>query len=315
MPNQKKIHIYGPVPSRRLGFSLGVDILPFKTCSMNCIYCQLGAGSKTTVRRKEYIPADDVLDQIKNALARGPKIEAITFSGSGEPTLHSGIGKIIRQIKKMTKIPIVVLTNSSGLTGKKGREDLLGADIVVPSLDAVTPEVFSRINRPHPRLTVEKIVDGLIKFRQEFAGQLWLEVMLVKGVNDGLGHLKKLKETIGRIKPDRVQLNTVVRPPAERYARPLGHRELEKIKTFLGRDIEIIADFKPKEKRASPENIRSAILATVRRRPVTARDISLSLGKPLEEVSKHLSRLLKEKKVKAAIHKGSTYFKPAPSSA
>ena len=143
-------YIYGPVPSRRLGFSLGVDILPFKTCSMDCVYCQLGSGAKTTVRRREYVPAAAVLAQIKAALSGGRRIDAVTFSGSGEPGLNSGIGRIIRGIKRMTEVPVVVLSNSSCLASRHGRREFLAADIVVPSLDAVTGRIFKRINRPHP---------------------------------------------------------------------------------------------------------------------------------------------------------------------
>ena len=226
--------IYGPVPSRRLGYSLGVDILPFKTCSMDCIYCQLGSGAKTTVQRKEYVPARSALAQIETALAGSRRIDAVTFSGSGEPGLNSGIGRIIRGIKKTTAVPVVVLTNSSCLVGRQGRREFLAADIVVPSLDAVTSGIFQKINRPHPSLKVEKIIGGLVRFRREFKGRIWLEIMLVKGVNDGPAHLKKLKAAVARIRPDKVQLNTVVRPPAERSARPLNRAELERIRAFFG---------------------------------------------------------------------------------
>jgi len=276
---------------------------------MNCVYCQLGASLKTTVRRKEFVPAAEVLAQVKTALRSGQRIEAITFSGSGEPGLHSGIGKIIHGLKKMTNIPVVVLTNSSSLVSKKGRQELAEADIVVPSLDAATPRIFKKINRPHPALTVGRIIDGLVKFRREYRGQLWLEVMLVRGTNDGLTHLRKLKEAVSRIRPDKIQLNTVVRPPAERSARPLSRRELEGIAAFFGRDAEIIADFTSRKPTPVSVDIREAILATVGRRPVTARDIALSLGKPLGMIRKHLSLLRREGKVKPVVHEKSKYYK------
>lgn len=306
----KESRIYGPVPSRRLGFSLGVDLLPYKTCSMNCIYCQLGASAGKRVRRKELVPGRDVLAQIRRALAGGQKIDCLTFSGSGEPTLHSGLGRIIAGVKKMTKIPVVVLTNSSLLSSPEVRRDLLAADIVVPSLDAVTPSVFARVNRPHRSLIPRKIIEGLVRFRKEYKGQIWLEVMLVKGVNDRPPHLKKLKEAIGLIGPDRVQLNTVVRPPAEKYARALSIRELEKIKSFLGPNAEIIADFKKRDQAPSGGDIGEAILAAVGRRPMTAQDISQSLGKPLEEICAHLVRLVQQRRLKGLSHKGLEYYEP-----
>jgi wyosine [tRNA(Phe)-imidazoG37] synthetase (radical SAM superfamily) len=305
-----KSYIYGPVPSRRLGFSLGVDILPFKTCSMDCIYCQLGSGAKTTLRRKEYVPAAAVLAQIRAALAGGRRIDAVTFSGSGEPGLNSGIGKIVRGLKKTTDIPVVVLTNSSCLVSQKGRQEFLAADIVVPSLDAATPRVFQKINRPHADLDIEKIVDGLVRFRREFKGRIWLEIMLVKGINDGPAHLKKLKEAVARIRPDKVQLNTVVRPPAERSARPLASAALERIRAFFGPKAEIIADFKTGDQTAAVGDIGEAIVATVRRRPVTARDLSLSLGRPILEIRKCADALVEQGRLKRTLHKKAEYYEP-----
>jgi wyosine [tRNA(Phe)-imidazoG37] synthetase (radical SAM superfamily) len=277
---------------------------------MDCIYCQLGASAKKRVGRKELVPVREVLAQIKWALTGGQKIDCLTFSGSGEPTLHSGLGRIIAGIKRITAIPVVVLTNSSLLSNPKVRRDLRAADIVVPSLDAVTPSVLAKVNRPHPSLNLAKIIDGLVRFRKEYKGQIWLEVMLVEGVNDGLPHLKKLKEAIALIKPDKVQLNTVVRPPAEKFARALSLEELENIKSFLGSTAEIIADFGKRDQIASARDTGEAILSTVKRRPMTAQDISLSLGKPLEEVCAHIVRLVQQSRLKKKIHQGSAYYEP-----
>jgi wyosine [tRNA(Phe)-imidazoG37] synthetase (radical SAM superfamily) len=296
------------VPSRRLGYSLGVDILPFKTCSMDCVYCQLGASAKTTIRRREYIPAAAVLEQVKTALAAGRRIDAVTFSGSGEPGLNSGIGKIIRGIKRTTDIPVVVLTNSSCLTGRQGRREFLEADIVVPSLDAAAERIFKKINRPHPSLTSAKIIDGLIRFRREFKGKIWLEIMLVKGINDGPAHLKKLKEAAARIQPDKIQLNTVVRPPAEKSARPLSRAELERARAYFGPDAEIIAAFGAGDQEARTGGIEDAILAVVRRRPVTARDLSLSLGRPVEEIRRTAAGLIDQGRLKRVRHKNAGYY-------
>ncbi|MBM3312523.1 MAG: radical SAM protein, partial [Candidatus Aminicenantes bacterium] len=226
-------HTYGPVPSRRLGYSLGVDLLPFKTCSMDCVYCQLGPSPRTTMRRREFAPVEAVLADIRAALRRDPQIEAVTFSGSGEPTLHAGLGTIIAAVKKATDVPVVVLTNGSTLSRPSVRKALAPADIVVPSLDAATERVFKKINRPHRSLTAAKTIDGLAAFRKSYRGQIWLEILFVKGVNDGPAHLRALRKAIARIRPDRVQLNTVYRPPAVRSARPLSEAELERMKPFL----------------------------------------------------------------------------------
>jgi len=305
---EKPTYIYGPVPSRRLGFSLGVDILPFKTCSMDCVYCQLGSVAKTTVRRREYVSAAAVLAQVRAALASGRRIDAVTFSGSGEPGLNSGIGRIIRGIKKAAAVPVVVLTNSSCLVSRQARREFLAADIVVPSLDAATPRIFKRVNRPHAGLAVDKIIDGLIRFRREFKGRIWLEIMLVKGVNDGPGHLEKLKEAADRIRPDKIQLNTVVRPPAEKAAKPLTRAELEKAKKVFGERAEIIAEFGSGDQAAQAGDIRDAILATAGRRPVTARDLSLSLGRPVEELRRAADGLVEAGRLKRVRHKGSDYY-------
>lgn len=303
-------HLYGPVPSRRLGFSLGVDIIPFKTCSFNCIYCQLGPTRHKTIRRKKYFSSSQILSQIKRKLSSGQRIDHITFSGSGEPTQNIAIGYLIREIKKMTSIPVAVLTNASLLSRKSVREALSEADIVLPSLDGATEEILAKINRPHPSLRAEKIIDGLRTFRQEFKGRIWLEVMLVKGLNDSPSHLKKLKEAINEIMPDRVQLNTVVRPPAEKSARPLSLKELERIKRIFGRSCEIIAEFEREPQKVSAENLKISILSMMRRRPVTFADISASLGKNRKEIQKSLKLLVEEGKINLVSHKRKKYYEP-----
>jgi wyosine [tRNA(Phe)-imidazoG37] synthetase (radical SAM superfamily) len=303
------VHVYGPVPSRRLGFSLGVDIIPFKTCSFNCVYCQLGRTPRKSIRRKKYFSLPEILSQIRRKISSRQRIDYITFSGSGEPTLNTALGKLIREIKKMTSIPVAVLTNSSLLTQKSVRRALMAADVVAPSLDAASAEILARVNRPHPSLKINKIIEGLVKFRREFKGSIWLEVMLLKGVNDSPSHIKKLKEAAARIKPDKVQLNTVVRPPAEKFARALGFKELEKIKKFLGKNSEIIAEFEKKPQKPSSENLDKVILSLVQRRPVTLQDISTSLGKNEKVIREHLHSLLERDRIKPIVHKGLTYYK------
>ncbi|MEE8603760.1 MAG: radical SAM protein [Candidatus Aminicenantaceae bacterium] len=302
------MHIYGPVPSRRLGYSLGVDILPFKTCSLDCIYCQLGTTERKMVQRKKYFDVDMILGQIKNLIASGQRIDYITFSGSGEPTLNVFIGILIREIKKTTQIPVAVLTNSTLLSQKSVRNALSDADLVVPSLDAATQEIFDRMNRPHSSLKIRQVIEGLKIFRQEFSGKIWLEILLVKGVNDSPAHIKKLKKAISKINPDKIQLNTVVRPPAEKAALPLSPQELEKIREFFGKKAEVVAEFNKIQHGPISHDIKDAILAIVARRPVTLADMSTSLGKHKNELIKYCDILLKEGKIKLIIHEGKKFY-------
>ena len=304
-------HIYGPVPSRRLGFSLGVDILPYKTCSFDCVYCQLGRTGRKSGRRRRFFPSREILLQIKEAIANNPRIDHITFSGSGEPTLNIEIGNLIRKIKKMTDIPVVVLTNSSLLSRKSVRRALMAADIVVPSLDAAMAASFRRVNRPLPSVRVEDIVRALALFRREFKGRIWLEVMLVKGINDSASDIKALKNAVAQIRPDKVQLNTVVRPPAEKWAQPLSQRALNKIRKDLGGRAEVVVDFRRRPGSPAVPDIRRAILAMAERRPVTLEDITSSLGRKEKEVRPHLETLLRWQRISRQKHEGAVYYATA----
>jgi wyosine [tRNA(Phe)-imidazoG37] synthetase (radical SAM superfamily) len=305
-------HVYGPVASRRLGFSLGVDIIPFKTCTLDCLYCQLGSTGKTAVRRGRWFPPEEILAQVREALASGQRIDAVTFSGSGEPTLCRDLGRLIRAIKNMTEVPVVVLTNGTLLTRKDVRRDLLAADVVVPSLDAVPAAVFRRVNRPHASLDNRRIIDGLARFREEFKGEIRLEIMLVKGVNDSPADIRAIEAAVRRIRPDRIELNTVVRPPAERRAAPLGPAALERIRRRLGPRAEIVASFAKRKQSPARDALEKAVLATVGRRPQTAADIAAALGRHHDEVLKALMALLERSRVTKRVHGGRTYYAGGP---
>lgn len=304
------LHLYGPVPSRRLGFSLGIDIIPFKTCTLDCVYCQLGRTVFKTLRRKKYFSPDEILEDIRERIASGSQIDCITFSGSGEPTLNTALGRLIRGVKKMTSVPVAVLTNATLFSQKSVRNDLMEADLVVPSLDAADQEVFEKINRPCSPLKVEDVIGGLQAFRREFKGQIWLEIMLVKGVNDSPAHLRRLKEAVARIHPDRVQLNTVARPPAEKRAMPLSREKLEKIQEFFGEKCEIIADFGRGTQKRRPGKLDEAILSMVKRRPLTLDDLSAALGRHPNEIVKSLERMVRKGRIRTVTHKGRRYFEP-----
>ena len=237
-------YIYGPVKSRRLGPSLGITLTPYKICSFNCVYCQLGRTPAPTRERKEYVKIEDVLEELRLWLVNNPasskELCYITISGSGEPTLNLKIGELIRRIKQITPVPVAVITNSSLMDDLSVRQALLEASLIVPSLDAATQEVFEKIDRPHPQIKLENIIEGLVNLRKEFRGKIWLEVMLASGINDDLRQIKKLKEIIERINPDKIQLNSPVRTTAEPNVLPVNKGKLEKIKEILGDKCEII---------------------------------------------------------------------------
>ncbi len=304
------VHIYGPVPSRRLGYSLGIDILPFKTCTLDCIYCQLGSTRRTTIRTGRYFDEDRIFSQIQAALSALHKIDYITFSGSGEPTLNTALGSLIRRIKSVTDIPVAVLTNGTLLTRKEVRKALIAADLVVPSLDAATQEVFEKINRPHPSLRVDDIIESLQRFRRDFSGRIWIEVMLVAGINDSPEHIRRLKAVIASLNPEKVQLNTVVRPPAEDLALPLDRRSLERIRRVMGDKAEIIADFPHLPQPSAHRQVQEAILALVRRRPATIDDLIHGLGQHRDQVVKAAEELVRRGKLRVRDHDRHKYYEP-----
>lgn len=305
-------HLFGPVPSRRLGLSLGVDIIPPKTCTLNCIYCELGQSAKPTLNRAAYVPSRVILGEIKRLLAGGQPIDYITFSGCGEPTLNSQLGKMITEVKKITGIPVAVITNGTLLWRPDVRRRLAQADVVLPSLDSALLKSFRLVNRPHPGLKLGQMIEGLKKFRKEYRGQIWLEVMLVRGVNDRPADLKALKKVIAEIKPDRIQLNTVVRPPAESRAKPLAEKDLTRIRRQFGPNCEVIASFKSPKAEFQDSRLtdkdRPRIYQLVKRRPVTEKEIIQVLSLPAEEVAVCLAELLKTKKIKSRKHQSKVFY-------
>ncbi len=309
--------VFGPVPSRRLGFSLGVDLVPFKTCSLDCVYCQLGSAGKPVIRRGEYVPVGEVLEELEAKLKAGGRIDWITLSGSGEPTLHSGIGRLIPRIKEITRIPVAVLTNGT-LLGLPGvREELAAADLVVPSLDAGTEEVFARINRPHRALSLEGLTSGIAALASGFPGRVWLEVMLLSGLNDSEAELEAIAGRIRRIRPDRVQLNTAVRPPAESGVTALSPGELERARHFLESRIdrvpvEIVAGFSGKRERANDRDLPGEIAGYLERRPATAADLSAVFGLDRREALRHLDQLKETGTIRETLSGGEKFFTAAP---
>jgi wyosine [tRNA(Phe)-imidazoG37] synthetase (radical SAM superfamily) len=302
-------YLYGPVPSRRLGRSLGIDLVPHKICTYDCIYCQIGKTTDKTLVRKEYVPVKEILEEVKSFLKEGTSsIDHFSLSGSGEPTLHSQIRSVINGIKAITLIPIAVITNGSLLYVEEVRKDLLGADIVLPSLDAVSSEVFMRINRPRSGFNVEKVIEGMVKFRKVYKGQIWLEILFCKGVNDSKEELLKMKKVVDRIQPDRIHLNTVVRPPSEKWATPLNQKEMEEIQTFFGEKASIISEFDRHPSSMPERDIKEEILKILKRRPLTPSDLSKGMGIPQNELNQYIEPLTQEGKIQARIFGDSIYY-------
>ena len=306
-------HVYGPVPSRRLGRSLGVDALTFKSCSFDCVYCQLGRTTNHTIERKEYIPTADILDEVRRKLENGDKPEYISFAGSGEPTLHSGLGDIIRGTKAMTDVPVVVFTNGSLLWMPEVRGDLAAADVVIPSLDGGDAALLDKVNRPAASLDFDRIVEGLIAFRDAFNGQIWLEVMLLGGISDDDASVDAIARLAERIRPDKVQINSVCRPPAETYALPVpAARLLEIQKHFAGvpGTVEIIAEhLDDMAHTAFRTQIKEEdILALIERRPCTAAGTAAGLNIHITEAIKHLEMLVADGKAVTQPKDGQVFY-------
>jgi len=245
---------------------------------------------------------------IKEALSHRQGIDYVTLSGSGEPTLHSQIGRIIEQIKEITDIPVAILTNGTLFTIKRLREELARADLAIPSLDAASQDIFERVNRPHPALHIEKIIQGLRAFREGFTGQIWLEVMLVKGINEGAEAIESLQEVIPELGCDKIQLNTVIRPPSENYARPLDLEGMLRVKELLGSRCEIMPRFSRRAQKAYREDLEQRILDLVARRPVSMRDISTTLGVHENEVVKYLEALCESGEVRVEQYDEQFYY-------
>lgn len=304
-------YVFGPVPSRRLGLSLGVDIIPFKTCSLSCRYCQVGETPVTSLERKAYVPVDAVLDEIELFFRSGKRADWVTLSGSGEPTLHSGIGDIIAGVKRITDVPVCVITNGTLLWDREVRRAILPADAVMPSLDSATGDVFRVLCQPHPDLSIERIIEGLAAFRDEYAGELWLEILLVDGVNDTKPELAALKTAIELIRPDRIQLNTVVRPPYDTSVYPVEAARLEQIRDYFGDRAEVVAaPFT--DIREGGEVTRDDILAYLRRRPGSVDDICTALGASRIIAERMLDALARDGEIRERGHYGKRYWEYIP---
>jgi wyosine [tRNA(Phe)-imidazoG37] synthetase (radical SAM superfamily)/biotin operon repressor len=320
----KKKYLYGPVPSRRLGRSYGIDIIPFKVCTLDCIYCQLGKTTNLAIERRDYGPVEPIVTELKNALAEGPEVDYITIAGSGEPTLNLRLGELIDRLKAITNTAIAVLTNGTLFYRPDVRADCSKADVVMPSLDAGDEQTFRRINRPHRDISIENVISGLCAFRDEFNGKIWLEVLFVEGVNTGAEQIAKIKEAIERIRPDKVHINTAVRPAAEAGVKKLDAEKLQDLAGLLGPKAEIVADFSPARYRAGTTGCGTMVgkfdfnkkledvLSMLKRRPCSLDDICSGLGLQRNEILKYISELQNMGVIHTESKDGKVFFKYCP---
>ena len=316
MSGEEKTFLFGPVPSRRLGMSLGVDLVPRKTCSMDCVYCESGKTTNLTVERREYHPTAAIIAELDAYLADKPELDHITFSGAGEPTLHSGIGEIIAFLKnKHSEYKICLLTNAMLLPlNEKLFEELKPLDLIVPSLDSVAPAKFAEINRPASPVELESLVDALARFKKESDALMHLEIFIVKGVNDSNEDAAEFAAAVQRIRPDKVQINSLDRPGTENWVEPADAAFLLALRDSLAKfaETEVVAKFAAAgsgARRALPPDARKRVLDMVARRPCTAEDMATSLGCGTAEVERLLSEmraegvLISEKRGRGLFHK------------
>ena len=302
-------YVFGPVPSRRLGLSLGVDLVPHKTCTYDCLYCQVGKTTHKTIETDDFIPVQDVMGELRQRL-ESISPDVITLAGSGEPTLHSEIEQVIDFIKGITDTKIAVLTNGSLFWKEQVRKKVLGADIILPTLSTVSEGTFRIIHRPHGKLNLSMIIEGLTSLRQDYPGSLFLEVVLLAGFNDSDQEIEELKRVIGPISPDKIQLNTVVRPPADSRAIPLDRKRLEDIKSFFGVKAEIVAHTPFGEQGLEYDSPVKTVLEMIKRRPVRDIDIAHVLNMRPEEVEGLVKGLLIKGLIRKHEHSGDVFYLP-----
>lgn len=300
MQNDKYKYIFGPVPSRRLGISLGLDLVPHKTCSLNCIYCECGPTTHLTTQRKQYVPTENVIAELNHFLKSKPKLDYITFSGSGEPTLHSGIGEITQYLKyNYSFYKIALLTNGTLFDQSSVRKQVNNIDLILPSLDAASDIIFHKVNRPFTKLKMNQVINGLIKLRSEYSGEMWLEIFVIPGLNDNKKEIKLLRQAIHNIKPNQVHLNTLDRPGTESWIKAAQKKELEHIALQLDWETRVIAHFQSRGKIPGYNtDIESSIIQTIMRRPCTTDDLSATLELHPNEINKYIKNLLERDLVK-----------------
>jgi wyosine [tRNA(Phe)-imidazoG37] synthetase (radical SAM superfamily) len=306
MKPQNYRYLFGPVPSRRFGRSLGIDLTPHKTCSLDCVFCQLGRTPAKTLERKVYVPTADVIDEIDHWLQTDGNADYLTLSGSGEPTLHAEFGRVLAHLRRQP-IPSVLLTNGTLLDRPEVREAAALARVVKVSLSAWNQKSFEWVNRPHRQLEFTALVDGMKAFRKGFDGQLWLEVFLLSGINAMARDVQEIARLSRVLKPDRIHLNTTARPPAEDFAAAVPMARLEELAGLFDPPARIAAAFNGNRSKTIKAN-EATILAMLKRRPCTIKQIEAAFGLHINEVSKYLGALMEKKQVRADRKNNEVYY-------
>ena len=292
------MHIFGPVPSRRLGLSLGVDLLKGKSCNLNCVYCELGRSLQLVNERQIFVNTQEVLAEVREFFTKGGVTDYVTISGSGEPTLALNLGEVIEGIRGLTDKKIALITNGALLYDAAVRREAAKADLVMPSVDAVTQAVYIKINRPHGNLKLDKVVEGLKTFGKEYKGAIWVEVMVVNGINDTNEEMLEIKKVLDEIPTiERIQINTVVRSRAETYADPVTNARLVEIKNIFGKKAEVIGTYKPGNI-VKVDNLLATITEAVARRPMTIEDLAETYSAEISDIREGLKVLEKQGKIK-----------------
>lgn len=309
-------YVFGPVPSRRLGQSLGIDTIPLKTCNWNCVYCQLGRTKPLNNQRKDYYPSSEILGEVQEALeAHHPgEIDWVTFVGSGEPLLHASMGYLVQQVKSFTDLPLAVITNGSLLYLPEVRRELVQANAVLPSLDSGSAKIYRQINRPHPEITFERLVEGLVAFRQEYSGRLWLEVMLVSGLNDTPDSLRDIAQVLERVRPDAVHINLPTRSPAETWVNPPGQEELMQALAILGNVAEVVYPAEGSLDLSEYDNPIDAIIGIITRHPMREAELEKALSRwPRDKVKEVLADLKASRCAQIVVRHDVRFWSAAPS--
>ena len=309
-------YVFGPVPSRRLGQSLGIDTIPLKTCNWNCVYCQLGRTVPLTNVRQEYFPRAEILAEVAQALTthKPGAIDWVTFVGSGEPTLHHGIGWLIREVKALTDLPVAVITNGALLHLPEVRAELAAADAILPTLDAGNAELYRQINRPHPDCTYERLVEGLTALRAEYPGQLWVEVMLVRGLNDTEAALREIAAVLQRVQPDQVQINLPTRPPVETWVQPPDAEGLLRALGILGSIAQVVHPAAGTCDLRGFVNVLDAVVSIITRHPLREDELRHTLEKwSPGQVDRALEQLAARGQAQVVERYGYRFWSAAPS--
>ena len=302
-------YLFGPVPSRRLGRSLGVDVTPFKTCSFDCIFCQCGCTTRHVTEREEFVPLEAVCNELMQWLAEDGCADYITLAGSGEPTLYGRLGELIEFIKEKTEIPVILLSNGTLLRRQDVREEAAGADIVKVSLSAWDDKSFRQINRPAPGLSFETVLRGEKMFRRHFTGQLWLEVFLMEGINADARQVKRIADIAEALAPDRIHLNTAVRPPAEAEVRPVGENKLRVFCGYFSPVAEMIASFEAAPVATEVPPGTDSLVCLIHRHPATAEQLAAVSGASAQAVEAILEPLVEEGTLQTEARNGETWYK------